>query len=664
MLIDLCRELGLNYDPYDYDGVVSDESVQQDDEIDEIAVAGCISNKKLLEAAKAIDVQILFATMALLVHGFDPIVVSEPSAKYLTREVMVGTLTKLVAWGILAEITNLHTAVFCTCAMFLVQKAGKKMRLIFDGRPLNKNLAQPPPVCLPSITDVLKKLAERGSAYMFLGDYRHYFHQFSLPNDVRHYFCVRTKHRWFSCLTLPMGISWAPFISQCASWIMLCYHQQGARKIFVYQGTQERLGTYADVIDRNGVSRGFATFVYDNLFISIDKDCPKEIYAVLMKDITKHLEGNAKHFGAVFKELFLHHHTGKFDLLNQKRDRAGKPIPAVLPNEEGFLPIYLGVEIDIFSSPMRWRHAPKFVRKVLAILGSSEILENYSCDTPRKIATIVGLVVWDSIVSFTSLAEVRPLINILKSVVPLIMRKKDWDKTCFVPNRKWKDSAHIALQHMAKNSWIHMPVKDHTFSVFAASDASDTVGAGIILLGHRLSKLWSFSYPELKERHIFIKEAKAILRCIKFVLHKFPQTNFELKLACDNIPLRLAFQKGYSTNVHVDKIIRRATFLTKGRGVTLTIMDICTTKNVADCLTKSVGHDHSVCKVCLDRYDATWQVLLGLQPPRESYRCTPKISHENLAWIKDVFQVCPKQPSADWHETLVRRCQEDVYLVD
>ncbi len=65
MLIDLIRELGLNYDPYNgYEDPETEDGETGDHTLDTIDCAGTISNAKLLDAARSLDNSILIALMS------------------------------------------------------------------------------------------------------------------------------------------------------------------------------------------------------------------------------------------------------------------------------------------------------------------------------------------------------------------------------------------------------------------------------------------------------------------------------------------------------------------------------------------------------------------------------------------------------------------------
>ncbi len=315
MLLTLLRELGVNYDPYAYNGDEDHPGGEGPtlDPIDEQTV-GRLRNKQLVAAAETLGerADIMYATLRLLLDGFAAIrkpTKNGEGCKRHTAISLIPTILTLITIGILCPVVDHCHCISTICALFLIRKGTSKLRLIFDGRPFNNTLENPPPVNLPGIGDVLCRLAVTGSCRIFLADYRHYFHQFRLsansipcavateaPFEVP---AGTTGHspkstiftRFFSYTTLPMGISWAPAIAQCASLVMLTYREQNQVEIFRLGSgfTRFRIGQFVDVVDGENVI-GFACFVYDNLFISLDSKLPPQQAERMETLITKRIE--------------------------------------------------------------------------------------------------------------------------------------------------------------------------------------------------------------------------------------------------------------------------------------------------------------------------------------------------------------------------------------
>lgn len=638
MLLELMRELGVNYDPYYYSEEWDNEDpmLQEEPQLDKIEVAGSISSMKLLAAAKNIKISILIAAMTVLATGFAPIMLQGASTPPVPKQAwrscaqsLLPILMTLVAAGILDEVTETHLCCKCTCAFFLIKKSLSKMRLIYDGRPVNRHvLKSPPPVNIPHITEVLRRLHERPLHALILADYRHYFHQFCVPNDIKTFLgsTVKTSEgtRWFRAKTLPMGLSWSPFLAQAASLLMLIHVESGCPTFFRWTGSVLRLPQFLDVVDSSGEVVGFACFIYDNLCIALYCDKERAKAAEMCSKIEKRLLGNAKHFGAVFKELKIFEARGSFDILGvPKRDRAGKRLPSALPGSPDFYPIFLGVQIDPFGSLLRWRHSQKFVDKIAQLIGRRDY------DTPRKIAKPVGMIIWDVSISFRRLSSLQGIISVLRTFN--IKFKKDWDLSCVTPSSSWLAEVDLLLRDMQRNEWKMFAPRLEGPIILGASDASDVYIGGLIFHGDapRSCRELTFTKSVDLATHIFVKEALALYDLIMFALLRI-EGSFILRVAVDNIPVRRAFERGFTTNAVVNRFILRAYEALDSRSCQLQLQDICTSLNVADCLTRisedTKGHNHSQTFVCQSRLEATYSVLKGHAIARPLAPKTSKLS--------------------------------------
>jgi len=649
-MLDVMREMGLSYDPYayddEYDSCANKLNIEQlINSIDKVDVAGCISNKKVRSAAEHLP--LVFRTAPeLLTTGMRPIITdswprsSDGSLEALpprpSSELLLPLLTLLATWGLLWNCTEAHIAILAVCSFFVVPKAAGKLRIIFDGRPANKHLRTPLPVCLCSIAEVLARIARETPKVVYLADFRHFFHQMSLPEDFTTVLGTSCGKSWFSCRTLPMGLSWAPFLAQSYSWIFMLFTPAKASALFSTTAT-ERLPTFIDVLHPDsGEIIGFATVVYDNFIITLNTEEPKIVNA-----FDSRLLGNATHFGFQFKEIHRYHVAGRvFDLQCSKRDRAGKRIPLKIPRPC----VFLGVDIDL-NAPVSWRHAEKRREKAKQILGRPK--------TCRDIARKVGLIIWDCVVKQRRLATVKCIIDILKGLN--IKSKRDWDRPAPFVDDSWLSSADEILLQIFQNDPFFPSVPDPFCpprrTIYAASDASSHYGGGVIFdeVGN-IDDL--FRYDELESTHIFIKEAHALKRLVYRILNNLnrdaPVAPIRIVVAVDNIPVRRAFEKAYSTNTRVCKIIERVYSRLDPSCHSLELVDIGTDFNVADCMTRD-DHNHDIFEVCNPRKTATWDILHGRRASRGISTCTSKISSLRLmdAGASEVGDVVPAFASSD-----------------
>jgi hypothetical protein len=117
-----------------------------------------------------------------------------------------------------AHTTALGLLVVVWCTLFLVPKKIKTLgRLVIDARPINRRQRRPPPMGLPRINDVIRRIL--GWEVASSCDGKSFFYQFPLVPEVARYFRTRIAGRRGSIIEgvlkrLPMGWSFSPAIAQ------------------------------------------------------------------------------------------------------------------------------------------------------------------------------------------------------------------------------------------------------------------------------------------------------------------------------------------------------------------------------------------------------------------------------------------------------------------
>ena len=131
----------------------------------------------------------------------------------------------------------------------------------------------PTGVNLPYLPEILRMIAKCIRDYplatITVGDFRHFFHQIPLHEDISKWFGVGTDdnhmYRWN---VLPMGHSHSPHTAQCLGWLVLLHCEPGEEQLFHEEDLEAiRKSTTPPQYVRlkNG---GFATLFYDN-FIAV-----------------------------------------------------------------------------------------------------------------------------------------------------------------------------------------------------------------------------------------------------------------------------------------------------------------------------------------------------------------------------------------------------------
>ena len=647
MLLELFREFGcegLNpYSPYDME---ADDGNDCDEELDVVDVAGC-AKRNFLRTAAVTSKNNLFilATAILAVPGAFATHVLTPEASVAygsgkpCNDSMLRYIPLLVAWGILSPVRR---AFRLFCPLFTVSKANKSARLIFDGRPLNKLCRKPPELNLPQVQEILK----RRPKMILSGDLRHYFHQLSLEDGSKIFLGVKCGGQVFAYNTLPMGLSWSPWLAQTISFLLLTHCEKGAKKLFADMPNEKLPSSLA--ILRDGIVVGHAHIVYDNFILTFDVD---DMH--FAQEVARRLVGNAKNFGIAWKELKLHGacasrvYVETVELQAQdatptrieRQSSLESPKKKSVTNEfpggviRGYTHVtILGVEVDLSDTSLpeitsriggaRWRHSEKRIEKM-------KLLDPAGPLTRADVARIVGYCVWDMMISLKRLGEVADIIDQLRDTAREIHSKRDWKKPISKPvSDKWINIVLEWQREAIKNRWRRDKPPVSRRSIFwLASDAA-TCGMGGVWLDENSPVVidsWS-KEGEWADTHIFLKEVRAAIRTIRwFVKHYGADGPMEIRLAIDSIPAARALTKGYSSNRSAAKMITRFWKWADARELAVTCVDIDTSLNVADCLTrpkkakrprteekKKDTHNHEDGDFCDSRVVATWNVLKGV----------------------------------------------------
>jgi hypothetical protein len=202
------------------------------------------------------------------------------------------------------------------------------------------------------------------------------------------------------------------------------------------------------------------------------------------------------------------------------------------------------------------------------------------------------------------------------------------------------------------NHWIAPPSSTDTRTTLCASDSSDTLAAGIIF-DRTGSIRKSLSMQVSKATHIFIKEALATFFTLDEVLEEMQSrgaTGETIRIAIDSTAVRRCFERGYSTNAAVNKLVCRSWDKADRLQATIETVDIASEYNVADCLTldseRRIREHKHPCdgRVCGERMFRTWEVLHGRLAGRVTNNDNQTtISSQKLACIE--LEV---EPDEDW----------------
>ena len=162
---------------------------------------------------------------------------------------------------------------------FAVLKSdGVTARSIFNGKRLSTFFEAPPTTNLPEVADVLKELSR--SDFLIIGDWRHYFHQFALHDDVSSYFGLEQGEDTYVYRVLPMGWSWSPRIAQSLSMAILL--EAGSRAGLLDPADYADSPNPPSIIRMRG---GCATVWYDNVLCMFTDAAARDKYYTKLEEL-------------------------------------------------------------------------------------------------------------------------------------------------------------------------------------------------------------------------------------------------------------------------------------------------------------------------------------------------------------------------------------------
>jgi hypothetical protein len=478
--------------------------------LDPITVAGSINVRKLRSCACAFAIiafeLILCDDLTHFVTG--PLTSIERSSKRTDDQFNVSIL-KLIDWGVLEPWPAKPPRALCK--YFEVRKT-ENNRAIGDARTANLLFRRPPAVGLPFLPRVLNLMHKIGVKFFVTGDWRHYFYQIAITDELSRFFEINSGFLQAQFKVLPMGFAWSPFVAQALGWSIILAREDNQSSLGVDEEVTRRENIPEIVILREeGRDVGIIVLWYDNVLVATTKEgLAHRWYSRLRK--------NGERFNAVWKELST-------------------------PSTQAE---YIGLALNADPS-VRWRHKDSKPGKWLSRANSPVV-------TPKDIAALVGILIWDATVSMTPLLHYFDEIHLLRKWSPKCKTKKDWNEPItFEENDIIRiEQLKMAVRTICSNEWVVPKRIEISSNLFLASDASDR-RAGVVFLNGSVTKpLWMTHRFKERARHssIFMKELMAVLLAVRFARKHCsqPWERCHLHIAVDNTAAIGAIEKGYSPN--------------------------------------------------------------------------------------------------------------------
>jgi hypothetical protein len=252
---------------------------------------------------------------------------------------------------------------------------------------------------------------------------------------------------------------------------------------------------------------------------------------------------------------------------------------------------FLGIQMKRFKKGkqyvLQWRQIPDKILKWEPIFN--EMLTGAKPTTFRKISCVIGRVLWRQNISLRPLIDYHDLLQILRTRTKQRLReKRSWDAEILLTEAEVKTMAlHIA--DVRKNIPFNFTVNARTERrTFSCSDASGD-GWGYIIY-EDMNDLTNTSkggtwHEAAKNCHIFVKEYRAAVRCIKDILARCPEDKTEYQhivIGVDNTAAAQVLRNMYTSNSFIADEVKELNELLKDRDCILTVVNLKSADNAAD----------------------------------------------------------------------------------
>ena len=570
----LFREVGMYSDPYgDLPHMKVDASTM---ELDPILCAGIVKVLHLKERLKkCLEVHFVLPGLVLITEPLPDnfFGVGFNMGKRHTAAKWAEHLRKLKRWAVLIDVKYdklLHVAYY-----FAVPKKEDVARAIWNGKFLSSFSPASPPVNLPFLPDLIRRLigmSQRpGTFCLLLADFRHFFHTIPVSEALSLYFGVACDMgdgeglKAFRWATLPMGWRHSPWVASSVGWGAILYHEDDDEELFLVPPGLKQLPTFIEI--KGG---GFITLYYDNLLVcSLDPNILERIENRLRRNFSPPSEEKGK---------------GGFNIpLGYMTSYSHKALRSI----HGKRPQYLGVNMWLSAKAGRDRDKPAFMWHQGEKIEKWKLLRPVWADifSARNLASYIGKILWRHSITLRPLCALSPVIAILRRLATHRQATcSTWDDVNFALT---PEESQVLTLH-----WdLVLTNKEHTgvvneydrVRVFLASDACDHSwgylvfnedGAKDFEKGHKFNN-------GLRARHIFIKELCAAIFAIRYILATKPK-GVDIHIGVDNTAAASALRNLYSGNVMACELLDKLAVELTEHGAQLNVWGLRSEDNASD----------------------------------------------------------------------------------
>lgn len=445
-----------------------------------------------------------------------------------------------------------------TSVLFLVPKSPTLARIVLDGRDLNGRCAKPPRLRFMTMAEIFRLIQFFPRPYVGTGDFRHWFYQIPLDEQIRHLFSLECGGRFFRQRAWAMGFAWSPFVAQgismlLAKWGIERSAEEGGGKWFAVPSIDDENTPppfwfvtdrdYSGVGEvRRGAIVGFVSFWYDNLLVIAKSARARE-------RILRGIAEEARDMNALWKPAKGEGEQGP------RRDEFTRTTNGAS---------FMGLIFAHGREGWWWNHSPE----------NRSDWASTTTPSPRSwraAARLTGILTWDWLVSGTHRDAFADVFEITRAIG--LSAGDRWEapvpdrKGGGIPNQSWGDlEARLATLCAAeRRQWPLFRADDFDNTRYLASDAMEVRGAGICLDTGRMLWLHHFDEEQL-EAHINWKETHtAIHTTWAAAKDAAPRTMF--RIAVDNTTAKVVLNAGcVPWDAQLDREVRELTEYLRERG--------------------------------------------------------------------------------------------------
>jgi len=506
------------------------------DMLDPIDIAGTANVLRLKKTAVSHGLQYAIVALSIICscESFISLALKDESQKLVSTK-----RTTPAKWAEHLELLANWKVVGCckkqdvkfTGKYFEVYKKPPITRSIFDGRVISAACRTPPPVNLAEIGEQLGFLHEHHLLNLVTCDLRHFFHQLPLHEQIQKFFGLRLDKRergceealWYRYLVLPMGWSWSPFISQCTTFTVLA-----AMNFFDANPTLATTPPRFLKRTVNGKVVAVAFVLYDNILVGTSTP---ELALLASKRLQD--------------QLHWHSVTEKFLKVASETELTAEDWSA--ENAEHGA-VHLGVQLGVTKTGQRrWRHIPE---KLAVWETAGKTVGNIM--KIRDVARLVGIAVWDATVRGEGLIELRKILQIA-SMLGRYASQNTWSSSRDMSEEEQFILGSTINNILLNQERVHRKQVIFPSTIYLASDTSDA-GWGWLQLkideegANRAIDPVSMEFVgKDRELHIFIKELKAAVWCLKLSTQRYGNT-LGFCIVTDNTAVAAVLRRGFSTS--------------------------------------------------------------------------------------------------------------------